>query len=186
MNENWQCPPDTEFEIRALTVWGRARYLSFVEAPYNIKKPRGTLALAYIGIQMNRKELTENVVVRKRKKYSDAFKLKKKHWSFDVNKNSSVFQGLIEKYCLCCLLCTAVSRYPRNSLLVATGTSTSSMFFTQLPPQFPGSPVARRPVDDHALTWTPLVSLMRTVASLTLILWELWMFFFHISYIQLT
>ena len=29
------CPPDTGFEIRALVVWGRARYLSVTEAPHN-------------------------------------------------------------------------------------------------------------------------------------------------------
>ena len=32
----WHCPPDTGFEIRALAVWGRARYLSVTEAPHNI------------------------------------------------------------------------------------------------------------------------------------------------------
>ena len=31
----WHCPPDTGFEIRALTVWGRARYLSVTEGPHN-------------------------------------------------------------------------------------------------------------------------------------------------------
>ena len=31
----WHCPPDTGFEIRALAVWGRARYLSVTEAPLN-------------------------------------------------------------------------------------------------------------------------------------------------------
>ena len=31
----WHCPPDTGFEIRALTVWGRARYLSVTEASHN-------------------------------------------------------------------------------------------------------------------------------------------------------
>ena len=31
----WHCPPDTEFEIWALAVWGRARYLSVTEAPHN-------------------------------------------------------------------------------------------------------------------------------------------------------
>ena len=31
----WHCPPDTGFEIRALAVWGRARYLSVKEAPHN-------------------------------------------------------------------------------------------------------------------------------------------------------
>ena len=31
----WHCPPDTGFEIRALVVWGRARYLSVTEAPHN-------------------------------------------------------------------------------------------------------------------------------------------------------
>ena len=31
----WHCPPDTEFEIRAPVVWGRARYLSVTEAPNN-------------------------------------------------------------------------------------------------------------------------------------------------------
>ena len=31
----WHCPPDTWFEIRALAVWGRARYLSVTEAPHN-------------------------------------------------------------------------------------------------------------------------------------------------------
>ena len=31
----WHCPPDTAFEIRALAVWGRARYLSVTEAPHN-------------------------------------------------------------------------------------------------------------------------------------------------------
>ena len=29
----WHCSPDTWFEIRALAVWGRARYFSFTEAP---------------------------------------------------------------------------------------------------------------------------------------------------------
>ena len=31
----WHCPPDTGFEIRALSVWGRTRYLSVTEAPHN-------------------------------------------------------------------------------------------------------------------------------------------------------
>ena len=31
----WHCPPDTGFEIRALAVWGRARYLTVTEAPHN-------------------------------------------------------------------------------------------------------------------------------------------------------
>ena len=31
----WHCPPDTGFEIQALAVWGRARYLSVTEAPHN-------------------------------------------------------------------------------------------------------------------------------------------------------
>ena len=31
----WHCPPDTGCEIRALAVWGRARYLSVTEAPHN-------------------------------------------------------------------------------------------------------------------------------------------------------
>ena len=31
----WHCPPDTGFEIRALAVWGRARYLSVTETPHN-------------------------------------------------------------------------------------------------------------------------------------------------------
>ena len=31
----WHCPPDTWFEIRALAVWGRARYLSVTETPHN-------------------------------------------------------------------------------------------------------------------------------------------------------
>ena len=31
----WHCPPDTGFEIRALAVWGRGRYLSVTEAPHN-------------------------------------------------------------------------------------------------------------------------------------------------------
>ena len=31
----WHCPPDTGFEIPALAVWGRARYLSVTEAPHN-------------------------------------------------------------------------------------------------------------------------------------------------------
>ena len=31
----WHCPPDTGFEIRALAVWDRARYLSVTEAPHN-------------------------------------------------------------------------------------------------------------------------------------------------------
>ena len=30
----WHCPPDTGFEIRALALWGRARYLSVTEAPH--------------------------------------------------------------------------------------------------------------------------------------------------------
>ena len=31
----WHFPPDTGFEILALAVWGRARYLSVTEAPHN-------------------------------------------------------------------------------------------------------------------------------------------------------
>ena len=31
----WHCSTDTGFEIRALAVWGRARYLSVTEAPRN-------------------------------------------------------------------------------------------------------------------------------------------------------
>ena len=31
------CPPDTGLEIRALAVWGRARYLSVTDAPLNIE-----------------------------------------------------------------------------------------------------------------------------------------------------
>ena len=31
----WHFPPDIGFEIRALAVWGRARYLSVTEAPHN-------------------------------------------------------------------------------------------------------------------------------------------------------
>ena len=31
----WHCPPDTGFEIGALAVWGRARYISVTEAPHN-------------------------------------------------------------------------------------------------------------------------------------------------------
>ena len=31
----WHCPPDTRFENKILEVWGRARYLSVTEAPYN-------------------------------------------------------------------------------------------------------------------------------------------------------
>ena len=31
----WHCPPDTEFEIQTLEVWGRARYLSVTEALHN-------------------------------------------------------------------------------------------------------------------------------------------------------
>ena len=31
----WHCPPDTGFEIRALAIWGRARYPSVTEAPHN-------------------------------------------------------------------------------------------------------------------------------------------------------
>ena len=31
----WHCPPDTGFEIRALAVWGRARYFSVMKAPHN-------------------------------------------------------------------------------------------------------------------------------------------------------
>ena len=31
----WHCPPDSGFEIRALAVWGRVRYLSVTEAPHN-------------------------------------------------------------------------------------------------------------------------------------------------------
>ena len=36
MNE-MTLPLDTGFEIRALAVWGRGCYLSFTEAPHNIK-----------------------------------------------------------------------------------------------------------------------------------------------------
>ena len=38
----WHCPPDTEFEIQALAVWGRARHLSVAEAPHNIESVRAS------------------------------------------------------------------------------------------------------------------------------------------------
>ena len=40
--ETRHCPPDTGFEIRALAVRGRARYLSVTEAPHNIESLRVT------------------------------------------------------------------------------------------------------------------------------------------------
>ena len=33
----WACPSDTRFEIRALAVWSRARYLSVIEVSHNIE-----------------------------------------------------------------------------------------------------------------------------------------------------
>ena len=36
----WHCPPDTGCEIRALAVWGRARYLSVAETPHNVDSLR--------------------------------------------------------------------------------------------------------------------------------------------------
>ena len=36
----WHCSSDTEFEIRALVVWSRARYLSVTEAPNNTESLR--------------------------------------------------------------------------------------------------------------------------------------------------
>ena len=36
----WHCPPVTGLEIRVLAVWGRARYLSVTEAPYDIESFR--------------------------------------------------------------------------------------------------------------------------------------------------
>ena len=36
----WHCPPDTGIEIRALVVWGQARYLSVTKAPHNIESLR--------------------------------------------------------------------------------------------------------------------------------------------------
>ena len=36
----WHCPPDTRFEIGALAVWGRARYLSVTKTHHNIKSLR--------------------------------------------------------------------------------------------------------------------------------------------------
>ena len=34
----WHCPPDTGFEIRALAVWGRTRYLCVTEATHNTRR----------------------------------------------------------------------------------------------------------------------------------------------------
>ena len=36
----WHCPPDTGFEIRALAVWGRARYISVMEVSNSINSLR--------------------------------------------------------------------------------------------------------------------------------------------------
>ena len=36
----WPCPPATEFEIRALAVWGRAHYFSVTDFPRNIESVR--------------------------------------------------------------------------------------------------------------------------------------------------
>ena len=41
----WHCIPDTQFEIRALGVWGRARYLLVTEAPHDIESIRNILFL---------------------------------------------------------------------------------------------------------------------------------------------
>ena len=41
----WHCPLDTQFDIRALVVWGRARFLSVTEAPHNIESLRNILFL---------------------------------------------------------------------------------------------------------------------------------------------
>ena len=37
MHEMTLPSPDTGFEIRTMTVWGRARYFSVAEAPHNIE-----------------------------------------------------------------------------------------------------------------------------------------------------
>ena len=37
----WHCPPNTGFEIRALAVWGRARYLPVTEVPPILSFTRG-------------------------------------------------------------------------------------------------------------------------------------------------
>ena len=36
----WKCPPDTGFDIRALAVWSRVRYLSVTQASLNIESLR--------------------------------------------------------------------------------------------------------------------------------------------------
>ena len=46
----WHCPPDTKLEIRALAVWGRARYLSVKEAPHIIEYLRVQLEEAFCGV----------------------------------------------------------------------------------------------------------------------------------------
>ena len=44
----WHCPPDTEFEIRALEVWRRARYLSVTEAPEYLRVSGGETFLGNV------------------------------------------------------------------------------------------------------------------------------------------
>ena len=39
----WHCPPGTEFEIRALVVWGRARYFSVTDTIVNLYEWRNIL-----------------------------------------------------------------------------------------------------------------------------------------------
>ena len=48
----WHCPPDTWFKIRALAVWGRARYLSVTEAPHNIESLRVSGVEIFVSLKL--------------------------------------------------------------------------------------------------------------------------------------
>ena len=56
----WHCPPDTEFEIRALAVWGRARYLSVMEASHNIESIRVNREETFCFVEFWRSEWGSN------------------------------------------------------------------------------------------------------------------------------
>ena len=48
----WHYPLDIEFEIRALAVWGRERYLSATEAPHNNKSLRVTEGETFFSLNL--------------------------------------------------------------------------------------------------------------------------------------
>ena len=76
----WHCPPDTGFEIRALAVWGRARYLSVTETPHNTDFHTWMGKKHFLFLSNRRDREPNPELWRERRVWRSAFPANKRCW----------------------------------------------------------------------------------------------------------